>query len=868
MPDHENLNRDHYLRILDPWREEWEKGVQVPVNADALPQAKIKLLDTCCDQKDGPSTSKSPVHKQAPTNAESTDDHSFKLPKHYIKDEYESSTPTNLYELDLQDICWLETLNAELSIKISDTLLEDVVNELEQHCARNIKEQQMGIEYNDHIVCDVCQNPDAEDDNEMVFCENCNICVHQACYGIVDIPLGDWFCNSCRDLGSKKNAVCVLCPNVGGAMKPTTNSKWCHVSCAFWVPEVKFLETQFLEPIETKDIPNWRWGLMCSLCNVKKGTPILCDTRNCRAAYHVTCAFKHKLKMKLVISDASTNVLLKSYCPKHSLDHLHTNVNSAKEVDFISRSVSDEEKLSHTNPQYEFWKYVEISKIYQEICKKYLSESETSDSLVKDCTITPKVLQQIVDLIHNYWKLKRISNYGNSLIKPTFAQKFEEEMHIQHTKLIEFRYHLERLRTLTYMVTKRERLKHRFISTQKEVFENACKVFLGVDLSAPASTTTTSSTSSETSSIQQLTPTPAPVANNELFLQILKHDNIYLSAPEVGEPEPQSVAFSGAAPPVEPSTSSFVDEPKSGECTPSIGTSSCASQDGRSLRKQNESSYKNLTNHILRQLKRLSRAGSFQGSSKTIPNPYARVYMSSANKRKPNELENGFSEMSAQSDSSQIDEADEVKFSESFKSKVCKSPPSTSKAATSHQARKYEIVSRAKRKLDLAAAEEISQFNSDQIKSRSLSLSPRKLIKMEDQTDKEDEPKRVYNFRKSISNDVPNGDEASSKLMTQDSNSSQKENGLDQNYSPANRVGQRELTKLGLLFEKGKLKEKQFNDLMYTYRNGSQARMLPKSLRSNSENVKTNSTNFLSTEIKNRFRHLNNLNGSRRLTSN
>lgn len=132
----------------------------------------------------------------------------------------------------------------------------------------------------------------------------------------------------------------------------------------------------------------------------------------------------------------------------------------------------------------------------------------------------------------------------------------------------------------------------------------------------------------------------------------------------------------------------------------------------------------------------------------------------------------------------------------------------------------------------------------------------------------EDEPKRVYNFRKSISNDVPNGDEASSKLMTQDSNSSQKENGLDQNYSPANRVGQRELTKLGLLFEKGKLKEKQFNDLMYTYRNGSQARMLPKSLRSNSENVKTNSTNFLSTEIKNRFRHLNNLNGSRRLTSN
>jgi len=42
-------------------------------------------------------------------------------------------------------------------MKISDILMEDVINELEQQCARNIKEQQMVIEYDDHIVCDVCQ---------------------------------------------------------------------------------------------------------------------------------------------------------------------------------------------------------------------------------------------------------------------------------------------------------------------------------------------------------------------------------------------------------------------------------------------------------------------------------------------------------------------------------------------------------------------------------------------------------------------------------------------------------------------------------------------------------------------------------------
>ena len=45
LPDHENLNREHYFRILDPWREEWEKGVQVPVNPDALPQPVTKPFD-------------------------------------------------------------------------------------------------------------------------------------------------------------------------------------------------------------------------------------------------------------------------------------------------------------------------------------------------------------------------------------------------------------------------------------------------------------------------------------------------------------------------------------------------------------------------------------------------------------------------------------------------------------------------------------------------------------------------------------------------------------------------------------------------------------------------------------------------------
>ena len=45
LPDHETLNKEHFFRILDPWREDWEKGVQVPVNPDSLPQPEIKSID-------------------------------------------------------------------------------------------------------------------------------------------------------------------------------------------------------------------------------------------------------------------------------------------------------------------------------------------------------------------------------------------------------------------------------------------------------------------------------------------------------------------------------------------------------------------------------------------------------------------------------------------------------------------------------------------------------------------------------------------------------------------------------------------------------------------------------------------------------
>lgn len=48
-------------------------------------------------------------------------------------------------------------------------------------------EEGLGIEYDEDVVCDVCRSPEGEDGNEMVFCDKCNVCVHQ-----VSTPGGFW----------------------------------------------------------------------------------------------------------------------------------------------------------------------------------------------------------------------------------------------------------------------------------------------------------------------------------------------------------------------------------------------------------------------------------------------------------------------------------------------------------------------------------------------------------------------------------------------------------------------------------------------------------------------------------------------------
>lgn len=237
MADSEQLNESDYITITDHWKEEWEKGVQVPVNPEALPSASFRSLPSSTRQNKGTSSSSSSSSTQIKSKQGSHVDVNkppFKLQREYIKN---SRRPTeNLkYELDLIDLSWRELMSQTCLPTIPESLIEDVITELERQCAENMKNNKIGIEFNDGVVCDVCRSPYSEDGNEMVFCDTCNVCVHQACYDIDEIPAGEWYCQPCRELGRVDKASCILCPNKNGAMKRTPDDKWAHVSCSLWV---------------------------------------------------------------------------------------------------------------------------------------------------------------------------------------------------------------------------------------------------------------------------------------------------------------------------------------------------------------------------------------------------------------------------------------------------------------------------------------------------------------------------------------------------------------------------------------------------------------------------------------------------------
>jgi hypothetical protein len=67
----------------------------------------------------------------------------------------------------------------------------------------------------DDVPCCICNDGDCDKNNMIVFCDGCNIAVHQSCYGICSIPSGSWLCDRCKVCNTEpvdewESEVCII----------------------------------------------------------------------------------------------------------------------------------------------------------------------------------------------------------------------------------------------------------------------------------------------------------------------------------------------------------------------------------------------------------------------------------------------------------------------------------------------------------------------------------------------------------------------------------------------------------------------------------------------------------------------------------
>ncbi|XP_070784070.1 protein AF-10 [Enoplosus armatus] len=192
--------------------------------------------------------------------------------------------------------------------------------------------------------CCVCSDERGWAENPLVYCDGhgCNVAVHQACYGIVQVPTGPWFCRKCESQERAARVRCELCPHKDGALKRTDNGGWAHVVCALYIPEVEFANVSTMEPIVLQSVPHDRYNKTCYICEdqgreskAASGACMTCNKHGCRQAFHVTCAQFAGLLCEEQGSDAD-NVKYCGYCKYH-----HSKLQRSRGRGIRSQSLSD-----------------------------------------------------------------------------------------------------------------------------------------------------------------------------------------------------------------------------------------------------------------------------------------------------------------------------------------------------------------------------------------------------------------------------------------------------------------------------------------------------------------------------------------------
>ncbi|XP_067248483.1 bromodomain-containing protein 1 isoform X5 [Chanodichthys erythropterus] len=423
-------------------------------------------------------------------------------PSTYYK--YEEKTLEELneeveYDMDEEDYAWLELVNEKRKCEglnqVSPNAFEFLLDRFEKESFLESQGQQnLQSLIDEDAVCCICMDGDCMDSNAILFCDMCNLAVHQDCYGVPYIPEGQWLCRHCLQSPTQP-ANCILCPNKGGAVKKTEDDRWGHVVCALWVPEVGFSNTVFIEPIDgVANIPPARWKLTCYLCKEKGvGACIQCHKANCYTAFHVSCAQKAGLFMKMEpikeLTDSGVptfSVKKTAYCGAHTpngsvkrpltiYNDTKTNYSLCQSVDKKSNRIGLKKQKRLKNNE------VDVVAPVPSVSVPSVS-SERLNTILNQVSLQKKA--EFGELILNYWTLKRQSRNGVPLNrrlqtslhsqKNTQPKQSEEETRALKEQLKEWqrlRHDLERARLLLELIRKREKLKREEIMLQQTLME-------------------------------------------------------------------------------------------------------------------------------------------------------------------------------------------------------------------------------------------------------------------------------------------------------------------------------------------------------------------------------------------------------------
>ncbi|XP_060044793.1 bromodomain-containing protein 1 isoform X2 [Erinaceus europaeus] len=451
-----------------------------PASVSALPEPKVRIVEYS-----PPSAPRRPpvYYKFIEKSAEELD--------HEVE-----------YDMDEEDYAWLEIVNekrkSDCVSAVSQSVFEFLMDrfEKESYCENQKQGEQQSL-IDEDAVCCICMDGECQNSNVILFCDMCNLAVHQECYGVPYIPEGQWLCRHCLQSRARP-ADCVLCPNKGGAFKKTDDDRWGHVVCALWIPEVGFANTVFIEPIDgVRNIPPARWKLTCYLCKQKGvGACIQCHKANCYTAFHVTCAQRAGLYMKMepvkeLTGGATTfSVRKTAYCDVHTPPgctrrplNIYGDVEMKNGVCRKDSSVKAVRSTSKVRKKAKKAKKTatEPCAALPPVCAPYIPPQRLN-RIANQVAIQRK--KQFVERAHSYWLLKRLSRNGAPLLRRlqsslqsqrnTQQRENDEEIQAAKEKLKywqRLRHDLERARLLIELLRKREKLKREQVKVEQMALE-------------------------------------------------------------------------------------------------------------------------------------------------------------------------------------------------------------------------------------------------------------------------------------------------------------------------------------------------------------------------------------------------------------